>query len=78
MPALPSSVYLPLTFNQLLDLVKQLPEYEKQKLADFLVQEEAAIYVSEQQQQLVSKRVKKYKYHPELLINEAETVKNNK
>jgi hypothetical protein len=35
-----NSYYLPLTFNQLFELVKQLPVNEKQKLISFLQKED--------------------------------------
>lgn len=64
-----ANIYLPLQFNQLVDLVKNLPKKEKQKLIEVLEQDESLI-IPEWQKQEVRKRIKKYNKHPELLVNE--------
>lgn len=75
MPAISTApVYLPLDFNQLFDLARQLPDDEKRQLAGLLMQEEAAGNIPEEQKQLVLARVKKYELHPELLIEEEQAL----
>ncbi|CAN5444828.1 hypothetical protein BH10BAC2_BH10BAC2_36590 [soil metagenome] len=69
-----ANIYLPLQFNQLVELIKQLPKKEKQQLIDVLQQEQLA-NIPEWQKQEVSKRIKKYNKHPELLIDEKEALK---
>ncbi len=64
-----TSAYLSLSFDQLVDLVKQLPIDEKRQIID-LLHEDDAIEIPEMQQQLVMERVQKYEAHPELLIDE--------
>ncbi len=73
MPATPN-IYLPLQFNQLVDLVKKLPKKEKQKLMDVL-QQDVQVTIPEWQKQFVRKSIKKYKSHPELLISEEDAWK---
>jgi hypothetical protein len=72
MPA--TNIYLPLQFNQLVDLIKSLPEKEKQQLYD-LLQEEQIVTIPEWQKEEVNRRIKKYDKHPELLIEENEALK---
>lgn len=68
------NIYLPLQFNDLIDLVKKLPKKEKVKLMDVL-QEEIPVTTPEWQKQFVRKSIKKYKAHPELLISEKDAWK---
>lgn len=68
MPSTPN-IYLPLQFNQLVDLIKALPKKEKQQLIDVLEQNNPDT-IPEWQKQEVRKRIKKYNKHPELLIDE--------
>ena len=68
------NIYLPLQFNDLIDLVKKLPKKEKIKLMDVL-QEEIPVTIPEWQKQFVRKSIKKYKAHPELLISEKDAWK---
>ncbi len=69
-----TNIYLPLQFNQLVDLVKTLPKKEKQKLMDIL-EEDIPVVIPEWQKQEVRKRIKKYEKHPELLIDEKTALK---
>ncbi len=72
-------IYLPLAFEQLLDLARQLPKNERHQLADMLLQEDISDDIPEFQKQLVRARIKKYNEHPELLIDEdqaLEIIKN--
>jgi hypothetical protein len=69
-----TNIYLPLQFNQLIDLVKKLPKKEKQKLLDVL-QDDVPDVIPEWQKQEVRKRIKKYEKHPELLIDEKTALK---
>ena len=73
MPAT-TNIYLPLQFNQLIDLVKKLPKKEKQQLIDVL-QDDVPDVIPEWQKQEVRKRIKKYEKHPELLIDEKTALK---
>ncbi len=67
-------IFLPLEFNQLLDLARQLPKNERLQLADLLLQEDISEGVPEFQKKLVRARIKKYNEHPELLIDEDEAL----
>ncbi len=67
-------IYLPLQFNQLIYLIKALPNKEKQQLLDVLQQEEP-VEIPEWQKQEVRKRIKKYNQNPELLIAEKQALK---
>ncbi len=63
-------IYLPLGFDQLFELVKQLPAKEKQQLIDLLKQEqEENIPIPEEHKKLVRQRIKHYKKHPEELVD---------
>lgn len=73
MPAT-TNIYLPLQFNQLIELIKSLPKKEKQLLFDILQQDEPAD-IPEWQKQEVRKRIKRYNKHPELLIEEKQALK---
>lgn len=68
------NIYLPLQFNQLVELIKSLPQKEKQQLIDVLQQDEPAT-IPEWQKQEVRKRIKKYNKHPELLVDEKQALK---
>ncbi|MBL7731178.1 MAG: addiction module protein [Chitinophagaceae bacterium] len=76
MPAA-SSISLPLPFNQLVELVKKLPEKQKQKLMHVL-EEDMPDTVPEWQKQEVRKRINKYKKHPGLLVDEKTALKQIK
>ncbi|MEO7312309.1 MAG: addiction module protein [Chitinophagaceae bacterium] len=75
MPATTPHIFLPLDFNQLFDLVRQLPNSQKRQLADLLLQEEAADDIPETHKKLVLARIKKYDRNPELLIDEEDAIK---
>lgn len=68
------NIFLPLHFNELVDLVKKLPKKEKIKLMDVL-KEEIPATIPESQKQFVRKSIKKYNAHPELLISEKDAWK---
>lgn len=68
-----ATIYLPLDVQQLVGLVKQLPKKQKQQLVNLLLEED--ITISEEQKQLVRKRIKKYKAYPEKLIAEQDAWK---
>lgn len=70
-----TNIYLPLQFNQLVELVRTLPRKEKKQLADMLLNDELAFYVPEAQKQFVRSSIKKHKAHPELLISEKDAWK---
>lgn len=69
-----TNVYLPLKFTQLVDLVKTLPQKEKQRLMNVLEQE-IPDTIPEWQKKEVRKRINKYDKHPELLIDEKAALK---
>lgn len=63
-----ATIYLPLNAQQLVGLVKQLPQKQKQQLVNLLLEED--ITISEAQKEVVRKRIKKYKTHTNKLISE--------
>jgi hypothetical protein len=67
-------LFLPLNFNQIFDLVNQLPTLQKKELANLLLQEETAALdaIPEAQKKFVRNSIKKYKEQPQLLISEKE------
>ena len=69
-----TNIYLPLQFNQLVELIKTLPKKEKQQLMNVLQQDEP-VTILEWQKQEVRKRIKKYDKNPKLLIDEKEALK---
>lgn len=69
-----TNIYLPLQFNQLVELIKTLPKKEKQQLMNVLQQDEP-VTIPEWQKQEVRKRIKKYDKNPKLLIDEKEALK---
>jgi hypothetical protein len=74
-----SHIYLPIDFDQLFELVKQLPAEEKQQLIALLKQEqEEHIPIPEQHKKLVRRRIKHYKKHPEELVDWATAKKKLK
>ncbi|MEK7225638.1 MAG: addiction module protein [Bacteroidota bacterium] len=73
MPAA-KNIFLPLQFNQLVDLVKKLPEKDKQKLLHVL-EEDAPDTIPEWQKKEVRKRIRKYEKNPELLVDEKTALK---
>ena len=68
------NIYLPLQFNQLVDLIKALPKKEKLQLIEALEQDETAS-IPEWQKEEVRKRIKKYEKYPELLVDEKQALK---
>lgn len=69
-----TNIYLPLQFNQLVDLIKALPKKERQQLIDVL-QQDGPDDIPEWQKKEVHKRIKKYNKNPELLIDEKQALK---
>ncbi len=69
-----TNIYIPLQFNQLVELIKALPKKEKQQLIELLEKDEPE-NIPEWQKQEVSKRIKKYNKHPELLLDEKQALK---
>ena len=57
-------IYLQLEFNQLFELVKQLPAKEKQQLIRLLNQEEENIPIPEWQKKEVRKRIRGVQKNP--------------
>lgn len=76
-----TNIYLPLQFNQLVELIKALPKKEKKQLIDVLQHNlprfsgDKPATIPEWQKQEVRKRIKKYNKHPELLIDEKQALK---
>lgn len=73
MPA-SESLFLPLQFNQLVDLIKNLPATDKQKLMNVL-EEGNPDAIPEWQKKEVRKRIRKYEKYPEQLIEEKTALK---
>jgi hypothetical protein len=69
-----TNIFLPLQFNQLVDLVKKLPEKDKLKLLNVL-EEAAPDTIPEWQKKEVRKRIRKYEKNPELLVDEKTALK---
>ncbi|HEX4877225.1 MAG TPA: addiction module protein [Chitinophagaceae bacterium] len=69
-----ANLMLPLQFNQLIDLVKKLPQKEKMKLMNVL-EESSPDAIPAWQKKEVRKRIKKYEKHPELLVDEKTALK---
>lgn len=64
------NIYLPLNFKQLFELVRQLPDKEKQQLIGLLKQErEETTPIPEEHKKLVRQRIKHYAKHPEELLD---------
>lgn len=71
MSATNNNIYLPLPFQQFIELIKQLPEKEKKQLLEILQDEQQQnTVVPEWQKQEVRKRIKKYNKHSELMVDE--------
>lgn len=73
MPA-SKSLFLPLQFNQLVDLIKNLPAKDKLKLMNVL-EESNPDAIPEWQKKEVRKRIRKYEKYPEQLIEEKTALK---
>ena len=67
-------IYLPLQFNQLVDLLKALPKKQKQQIIELLEEDELAT-IPEWQKTEVHKRIEKYNENPELLVDEEQAMK---
>ena len=68
------NIYLPVQFNQLVDLIKSLPKKEKQQLIE-LLEQDAPETIPDWQKKEVQKRIKKYDQNPGLLIDEKQALK---
>ncbi|MCK9220693.1 MAG: addiction module protein [Bacteroidales bacterium] len=57
---------VPLSFKQVIDIVKQLSPIEKQQLSEVLWTEQSVddIVISEEHKQIVRQRIKKYENQP--------------
>jgi hypothetical protein len=76
MSATTNNIYLPLPFQQFIELVKQLPKKEKKQLLEVLQDEQQQnVIVPEWQKQEVRKRIKKYNKQPELMVDEKTALK---
>ena len=65
-----SNISLPLNFNQVFELVRQLSSKEKEKLAKLINEDlEQNISIPEEHKNIVRSRIKKYKAHPEMLVD---------
>ena len=68
------NIYLPVQFNQLVDLIKSLPKKEKQQLIE-LLEQDAPETIPDWQKKEVQKRIKKYDQNPALLVDEKQALK---
>jgi hypothetical protein len=68
---------LPLNFDQVFELVNQLPKHQKKRLANLLLEKESSGFVDipDVQKNFVRTSIKKYKKHPGLLINDGDAWK---
>jgi len=66
-----STIFLPLNFTQVVELANQLPENQKKQLAHLLLGDEdkSSVITTNAQKKFVRNSIKKYKSHPELLVN---------
>lgn len=57
---------VPLSFKQVIDIVKQLSSFEKQQLSEYLQTEQCASdsIIPEEHKQIVRQRIKKYENQP--------------
>jgi len=73
----PVQLNIPLSFEQVLEIVKQLPPSEKQQLSEVLWTEQIIndIIIPEEHKQIVRERIKKYENSPDsyLSLNDIET-----
>jgi putative addiction module component (TIGR02574 family) len=62
---------IPLSFKQVVDIVKQLSPSEKQQLSEVLWTEQNIedIVIPEEQKQLVRERIKKYENNPDSYLS---------
>lgn len=67
-----TDIFLQLNFNQVIELVNQLPRQQKKQLANILLNndEDTVIDTPEAQKKFVRSNIKKYKTNPALLIPE--------
>jgi hypothetical protein len=70
-----SNIALPISPEQVFDLVQQLPLKDKIELIHRLKEEQYANGIPEKHKKLVAQRISKYNKNPELLIDEEEAVK---
>lgn len=65
-----ANIFLPLKFTQIFELVKQLPNKEKQQLLGLLRKDqEKNMPIPEEHKKIVRQRVKKYAKNPDALID---------
>mgnify|MGYP003765896937 CR=1 FL=1 len=62
---------IPLSFKQVVDIVKQLSPFEKQQLSEILRTEQDVedVEISEKHKQIVRERIKKYENSPESYLS---------
>jgi len=62
---------IPLSFKQVLEIVKQLSPSEKQQLSDVLLTEQSYedLVIPEEQKQAVRERIKKYENNPDRYLS---------
>ncbi len=62
---------IPLSFKQVLEIVKQLSPSEKQQLSDVLLTEQSYedLVITEEQKQAVRERIKKYENNPDRYLS---------
>ena len=61
---------IPLSFNQVVEIVKQLSPSEKLQLREVLETEKSSdhVVISEEHKEIVSERVKKYENNPDIYL----------
>ncbi len=62
---------IPLSFKQVVDIVRQLPPSEKQRLSEVLLADQNIdnIVIPEEQKQIVRDRIKKYETSPDSYLS---------
>lgn len=70
-----TDIYLPLSIQQIAELIKQLPKNRKKQLVNLLLEEEDDAVLDEHKE-IVRKRIQKYKAQPHKLVDEEEAWKD--
>lgn len=65
---LKSEIYLPINVSQVVEMIKQLPEEQKEEIIEALLKKDM---IPEKHKEIVRRRIKKYQRKPGALIDEA-------
>ena len=64
---LKSDIYLPINVNQVVEMIRQLPEEQKEEIIEALLKKGL---IPAEHKEIVRRRIKKYKRKPNALIDE--------